>query len=532
MGVEDWFLGISERGNPGTAIDAPHGGRAWSEGNHVTPLIDGMSYFRRLAEVLSSVGRGHRVRFTDWRSDGDERLDDGGPEVATLLAQVVRRGADVRGLVWRSHTDRLSFSSKENRRLADEVNGAGGEVLLDERVRRGGSHHQKLVVVRHPDDPDEEVAFVGGIDLCHGRRDDTNHLGDVQAIRIDRRYGPRPPWHDVQIEVRGPAVADLDRTFEERWSDPTPLDHSNIWRASASRVTRRSRRASALPDPLKVPPGRGTHAVQVLRTYPVRRPRYPFAPHGERSVARAFAKAADRARALVYIEDQFFWSEDAAEVLAGALERQRELRVIIVVPRYPDKDGRFSGPPSRISQLQAVDRLRRAGGARVAIYNLENTAGTPIYVHAKVCIIDDVWASIGSDNLNRRSWTHDSEVACAVIDSTLDRRTPADPGGMGDGSRLFARDLRLSLWAEHLGRSRDDPGLLDPISGFNAWRDCASALDAWDGKRAAGHRPPGRARFHEVAPVAPINQSWARVVSRLVFDPDGRPLRLRRVRQF
>jgi phosphatidylserine/phosphatidylglycerophosphate/cardiolipin synthase-like enzyme len=65
------------------------------------------------------------------------------------------------------------------------------------------------------------VAFVGGIDLCHGRRDDTQHRGDGQAIELDRRYGPHPPWHDIQLEVSGPAVGDLDFTFRERWVDPT-----------------------------------------------------------------------------------------------------------------------------------------------------------------------------------------------------------------------------------------------------------------------------------------------------------------------
>ena len=69
--------------------------------------------------------------------------------------------------------------------------------------------------------------------------------------------------------------------------------------------------------------------------------------------------------------------------------------------------------------------------------------------------IDDVWASVGSDNFNRRSWTHDSELSCAVIDDTRDDRSPPDPGGLGDGARLFARDLRLRLLREHLDRAAD-----------------------------------------------------------------------------
>ena len=70
---------------------------------------------------------------------------------------------------------------------------------------------------------------------------------------------------------------------------------------------------------------------------------------------------------------------------------------------------------------------RAAGHDRFAIYDVENTAGTPVYVHAKVVVIDDVWAMIGSDNLNRRSWTHDSELSCAVLDAEHDPG-PTMPG--------------------------------------------------------------------------------------------------------
>jgi hypothetical protein len=108
----------------------------------------------------------------------------------------------VRGLLWRSHPSVAHFNEEQNLHLGDVVNEAGGEILLDERVRGPGSQHQKLVLVRHPDREDEDVAFMGGIDLCHGRRDDEHHLGDPQSVPMDPRYGDRPPWHDVQLEIR------------------------------------------------------------------------------------------------------------------------------------------------------------------------------------------------------------------------------------------------------------------------------------------------------------------------------------------
>jgi len=176
--------------------------------------------------------------------------------------------------------------------------------------------------------------------------------------------------------------------------------------------------------------------------------------------------------------------------------------------------------------------VQAAGGSRVGIYDLENEVGTPVYVHAKVCIIDDVWATVGSDNLNRRSWTHDSELSCSVIDSDLDDRAPLDPGGLGDGSRRFARALRLSLWAEHLGRSPEDPELLNLANCLALWEDTARELATWKTHPGGRARPPSRVRSHEVAAVPPASQRWAEVAYRLIFDPDGRPYRLRRRHTF
>ena len=533
MRLDDWFILAHERNNSKTKIDASRSfDIAWTEGNSVEFLVHGATYFARLASVISTLGSEDEVRFTDWRGDGDERMADDQPSIASLMADLCRRGADVRGLLWRSHSDRIAFSKKENRTLALELTSAGGEVLLDERVRRGGSHHQKLVVVRRTASPEDDVAFVGGVDLSHGRRDSIRHRGDPQSIKLDARYGLHPPWHDIQLEVKGPAVTDLDFTFRERWEDPTPLNHSGRSRAWLSRTASRDRVAEPLPSVLPDPPILGSNAVQVLRTYPRRRPPYPFAPDGERSIARGFAKAIVRARTLIYIEDQYLWSFEIAELLATALHQNRSLQLICVVPRYPDKDGRLSGPAARLAQGRVIAALQAAGGDRVGIYDLENDEGTPIYVHAKVCIIDDVWAAVGSDNLNRRSWTHDSEVSCAVIDSELDHRAPLDPSGLGDGSRRFARNLRLSLWAEHLGCSPDDPALLNIEDSADLWRQSAVDREHRELHQQAWSLSPSRARPHEVESVAAESHGWAQLAYRLILDPDGRPRHLRRRHSF
>ena len=167
--------------------------------------------------------------------------------------------------------------------------------------------------------------------------------------KLDECYGHRPPWHDVQLELRGPAVAAIADTFRERWEDPHPLDHHNPVRRVVRTLTRQPRHPDPLPPRPSEPAPVGPHAVQVLRTYPAKRPVYPFAPDGERSVARAYLKALGRARRLVYLEDQYFWSERAAHALADALRgepRAPRGRRRAAVPR-PRRAGRGTGGAHR-----------------------------------------------------------------------------------------------------------------------------------------------------------------------------------------
>ena len=119
------------------------------------------------------------------------------------------------------------------------------------------------------------------------------------------------------------------------------------------------------------------------------------------------------------------------------------------------------------------------------MFDLQNAAGVPIYVHAKVCIVDDEWMTIGSDNLNLRSWTHDSELTCAIVDP--------------DGE--LPRSLRTTLWAEHLGLPEDDPRLAGPAtrrpSGWSASVLRAAACTSMS--RCGSRRAPPAGRHRSTA---------------------------------
>jgi phosphatidylserine/phosphatidylglycerophosphate/cardiolipin synthase-like enzyme len=529
-----WFLSGAEREHTATDVHAGGAAPAWSEGNLVRPLIHGATYFARLHEELSVLQAGDRVWFTDWRGDGDERLTPDGPAIGELLAGLARAGVEVRGLVWRSHGERVSapMSNRSNEHLSRQVNDAGGEVLLDQRVRLFGCHHQKLFVIRSRNDPSRDVAFVGGIDLSHSRRDDAEHAGDPQAVDMDPRYGKQPPWHDAALELHGPVVADVLRLFAERWDDPHPLDRRTPYRMLLQRLADMPRHPEPLPETAPPPPPAGPHAVQLLRTYGVKHPPFPFAPGGERSVALAYTKAFALARSLIYIEDQYLWSAEVAAGIASALERNPGLNVIAVVPRYPDSDGPLGGPPKRLGQLRAIEMIRRAAPDRFGVFNLENRAGTPIYVHAKICIIDDTWLTCGSDNFNRRSWTTDSELTCAVIDTSAAGRGAAATGTDPGASQPLAYALRHQLWAEHLGLDQNDPQLHAPEDGLKLWNAADDALDGWHEAGCHPPRPNGHVRHHTTEAVPRLQRFWAEPANRFFVDPDGRPRRLRGTTRF
>lgn len=515
-----WFLSTVERSNSDTRI------RDWTDGNDVTPLIHGKVYFAALAEALARAGANDLVLFTDWRGDADQQLVEG-VTVADAFAGAARRGATVKGMMWRSHIETLGFPGRRNRKLAETLEAAGGEVILDQRVPALGSHHQKFVVVRYADPAIADVAFVGGIDLARARRDDADHFGDPLSRPFPPEYGETPAWHDAQLQIRGPAVRDVEDVFRERWEDPSALSRLP-WHALPDILRGLTRSPSELPSPAPPPEACGTCSVQLLRTYPRRRPAYPFAREGERSAAKAYAKVLHRARTLVYVEDQYLWSVDVARVFAEALRRESRLRLVAVVPKYLDDDSPITIPSALLGHSSALETIRDAGGDRVLVLDLENDRGIPVYVHSKVCVVDDTWAAVGSDNFNRRSWTHDSELTAAVVDTERDVRAPVDPAGLGDGARRFARDLRLELVREHLGRDdADDADLIDPERFFDAVASSVDELDRWHEAPSAGTRPAGRLRRHHIDVPPQWQQRAAALVYRLVVDPDGRPFRMR-----
>jgi phosphatidylserine/phosphatidylglycerophosphate/cardiolipin synthase-like enzyme/subtilisin family serine protease len=445
---EDWFLTEAEIE---AALGRGEGGRrnlaVFTSNNLVRPLVDGEEMMRALRDDVAATRSGDFIHFTAWRMDSDQNLipsakpaTSGTETVRNLWVNAIRRGVTSRTLFYRAQGGR---NATENSRTRDLFLRAGGEAILDARFPSFGSHHQKSAILQRSK---EAVSYCGGIDLAGDRWDTRLHNNDPRRVR-ETWHG----WHDVHAKVRGPAVLDIEKNFRGRWNDTS-------WPTIVPPVRPPVPITTALP-PVAASPG--THHVQVLRTYACTSSQYPtFAPRGEFTCLAGYRKAISRATNYIYIEDQYLVFDEIARDLANALRRIQKL--IIVVPR--DTDG-WPQAAFNWHQNNFLNILRASHPGKVQIYDLVQPAtGQPIYVHSKVMIIDDIYAVIGSTNFNRRSMTHDTEIAVAVIDATIE-----------DGVCRFARDLRRNLWGEHLNIAESDPRLADPIAAVAEWERQAKA---------------------------------------------------------
>ena len=214
--VSDWFLtgGRTRQSRPPSC---PPGARA----TRAEPLIHGATYFDHLATEVEALRAGDHLSSPTGAATRTRRCATAGRRSPNFLPRR-ERGVVVKGLVWRSHLDKFAYSEEENQHLGEGSRQAGGEVLLDQRVRFGGRIIRSWSSSGIPG-PGTDVAFAGGIDLCHSRRDDESITATRRRSQM-AKIRRTPPWHDVQLRCRGRWWVHWTLTFRERWNDPAPLD--------------------------------------------------------------------------------------------------------------------------------------------------------------------------------------------------------------------------------------------------------------------------------------------------------------------
>jgi phosphatidylserine/phosphatidylglycerophosphate/cardiolipin synthase-like enzyme len=405
-------------------LDPPTDGSLWAagdptprEGNQLEVLIDGESALPRIAEALE--GARSRVHIAGWHITPDFGLtrDQRASRLRDLLAELAER-IDVRVLLWGGSPLPLFTPDRAAVRAAREelIRDSRVRCALDTHERPMHCHHEKLVIV------DDEVAFVGGIDITS--------LGGDRFDSSDHPMSGRLGWHDAATRLTGPAVGDVTAHFAMRWHETTG--------------ERLAERPPAGPT--------GAATVQIVRTLPEKV--YGEQDRGDFRILEAYTRALRSARELVYLESQFLWSAQIVELLASKLREPptERFRVVVLLPAKPN-----NGTDDTRGKLAELVRADDDSGRFLAATISARTGrlSGPLYVHAKVGIVDDAWLTLGSANLNEHSMFNDTEMNIVTCDPQI------------------ARETRLRLWSEHLERP------LEEVSGEPArvidelWRPIA-----------------------------------------------------------
>jgi cardiolipin synthase len=221
----------------------------------------------------------------------------------------------------------------------------------------------------------DDIGFVGGINLT--------------AKALER--------HDAYVEVTGPSATDVHHNFVERWNGASePRDKSKD-----------------LPPPTAISAACGTSTVQIQRML-----------GADKSIFEQYERAIDGAQRTIHIENQAIPIPPIAARLERALARGVE--VLLLVPAVPE-EGVYAArkDPARRALFDGLEALGR--------YPKFRLAGLPVYVHAKLMIVDDAWATIGSCNLHAHSLGGSAEMNASIWDADV------------------ARDLRARLLRRHAG---------------------------------------------------------------------------------
>jgi phosphatidylserine/phosphatidylglycerophosphate/cardiolipin synthase-like enzyme len=382
-------------------LDPPQGSLLWAAGDPpprpggaLEVLVDGGEALPRIAQALTSA-RSH-VHIAGWHVTPGFGLtrDDQASRLRDLLGELAER-VDVRVLLWAGAPVRVFTPARAavRRVREDLIRGTRVQCALDSRERPMHCHHEKLVIV------DGDVAFVGGIDLTS--------LGGDRFDTSDHLMQGRLGWHDASSCIRGPAVADVAAHFAARWHAVT------------------GEQVKQTPPPAPA----GEVELQVVRTVPEKL--YDFLPRGDFRIVEAYTRALRSASKLVYLESQFLWSAQVVEILADKLREppSDDFRVVVLLPAKPN-----NGADTTRGQLGVLAGADNGAGRFLATTISARSGGLsgPLYVHAKIGIVDDAWLTIGSANLNEHSFFNDTEMNVVSCDPTV------------------ARETRRRLWAEHL----------------------------------------------------------------------------------
>lgn len=349
-------------------------------GNDVRPLIDGPATFDAMIEAIGAAQ--HHIHLETFIFDDDEI----GKQIADVLIERRRAGVEVR----------IIYDAIGSRNMSDEfaerLLGAGMELFKyrpidpveDLRIwRLNVRDHRKLLIV------DGKIAFMGGINITEVHAESSLSIANRRKARDNRTDSG---WRDTQAMITGPAVHRFQRIFVGLWKEHEPEAQ-----------------------------------FDTEYYFP------PLTPQGDILVRAASSRGGDEeyniytvllaavahARKRLWITQAYFAPDDVfLEVLRDAARRGVDVRLLL--PSISDA-------PLVVQASRAdYESLLEAG---VRIY--EHVGST---LHAKTAVVDGAWSTIGSANLDYRSFLHNHELNAVIVDRDFGRAL----------EKLFEVDLQRS----------------------------------------------------------------------------------------
>jgi cardiolipin synthase len=356
-------------------------------GNQVRLLVDGPRTHRAMFEAIS--------RARDHINIHTYILDDGelGARLAELLGAKVKSGVKVH-LMYDS-----VGSIRTPKEYFERLRAAGVAVCEFNPVKRvetvNNRNHRKITVV------DGEVAFTGGINISETYSSSSRRARRSQDQAQDKRNG----WRDTQVAVEGPVVAQLQRVFLDDWA----LQDCGPWREARFFPPARTR---------------GSIVARVVRSDP------------GREVSEMYSELlgrVSRAQSRVWLTFGYFVPDpQTKQALIDAARRGVDVQ--IVLPGFSDFWAPVYAGRSHYDELL---------GAGVRIYEWHDAL-----MHAKTAVIDSVWSSVGSTNLDWRSFVHNYEADLIVHDTAFARAL----------ERRFELDVAASVPVDREAWSRRPTG--------------------------------------------------------------------------
>ena len=405
---------------------------AWASRAHV--VIDAADYYALMQEVMSAAQQ--RIHLIGWDFDTRMRLGAGRKfwnlprktvNPARLGAFVIwlcdrRPGLQVRVLKWNFGALKSLFRGSMMLDLLRWMLHPQIDFKLDSAHPIGCSHHQKIVVV------DDRFAVCGGIDMTSDRWDTPEHReADPRRHKpySKKLYGP---WHDLTMMVEGDAAAALGELGRARWeiAGGKPMQP-----CAPQRET---------PWPARLTAEFTDVEIGIART----RTAWGGLPE-QHEIEALFIEHIMRAKRFIYAESQYFASRAIAEAVAERLAQPNPPEIVVINPE--SAEGWLEQTAMDGARVQLCHAIGASDpGNRFRIYLPYNAAGTAIYVHSKVMIVDDEVLRIGSANMNNRSMGLDTE--CDVF---IDAARPDN----GHAKPAIAQ-IRMTLLAEHTGLTLDE----------------------------------------------------------------------------